>query len=993
MATSQAFSTLRGSLEGQLLQSHQDPQIHAVTSDSRKIEQGSLFVALVGAHFDGHQFLADAVKCGAVALVVQQGAVPGVLPQDVEIFEVADTRLALALLCARLYGPLPKKLSAHVFGVTGTNGKTTSTYLLESILQHAKHKPGVLGTINYRVGEKVWTSSSLTTPAPDLLWHYLGCMQEEDASHLLMEVSSHALDQHRVDGLTYRVAGFSNLSQDHLDYHHSMEEYLHAKARLFSELLAPNGKAILNKDDPSFETLAACSRAPVWSYSTIPGSGADLQVRQKEVSIRGIHAIVETPVGQLTINSSLLGEFNLSNLLLACGMALADGLPLAVIQRGVEQMRAVPGRMEGVSHRHDVQVVVDYAHTPDALEKVLQSLQAICRGRLLVVFGCGGDRDKGKRPMMGKVVSEYADVCIVTSDNPRTEDPQQIVDHILEGIPKDLPRLDAIPDDTQKGVWSCLDRSLAIQGAIERARTGDLVLIAGKGHETYQIINTTRYPFDDREIAKKSLEERGGRMSSQQAGYKVTAAKLAEATGGTLLQGEPSTPLQGVSTDTRTTQKGQIFAALVAARDGHTFIPTAMEKGAGALLISDDSIELPPDVPVVLVQDTERALGDMAAAWIKENRPYVVGVTGSNGKTSTKEMVAQILAQVGPTLRNEGNFNNLLGLPLTAFRLGPDHDYAVLEMGMNAPGEIDRLAEIGNPDVGIITCVAAAHLKGLGSIEGVAAAKAELFDRLDPSQTAVVNADDPHIMRHAKPLSCKKIFFTKEDPKSRDIPEGADVVTASKIESLGYEGFRFVAHVPGKDPFVVHLPIVGRHQVGNALAAIAATHVLGVQPEAIIKGLATVRPTGRRLKVVQTQSELQLLDDCYNSNPSSCRAAIDTLVDLGEGKPRFAVLGDMLEMGDTENEQHAEIGRYLAKSGIEHLFAYGPLSKHMAEAAKAADNPPQTVVHQEEDVEALWQAMEPLLTPDAWVLVKGSRGMRLERISKKLEAFEQKVTS
>lgn len=486
----------------------EDPWIEAVSADSRQVPQGGLFVALKGALHDGHAYVENAWSMGAAAVVVQQGCDYSREDARGPFVEVPDSRQALALLSAALYGPLQPPLVDQIVGITGTNGKTTSTYLLEAILAQAGHLPGVLGTISYRVGAQLFPAP-LTTPSPEILWQNLLRMQQVGASHLLMEVSSHALDQYRIDGLSFQVAGFTNLSQDHLDYHKTMEEYLQAKLRLFSALVKPTGRAVVNLDDPVAARIQEVSRAPVWTYSQVPGKGADIQVLQTDISIEGIQASLQTPMGTFSIQSPMLGAFNLSNLLLACGISLALGVSIEDIQQGVRLMPAVPGRMEVVQHPLDFQIVVDYAHTPDALAQVLACLKPLCRGRLLVVFGCGGDRDRAKRPLMGQVVAETADVCIVTSDNPRTEAPDTIIQDICAGIVSSH-RLLSEEDLAagERGFLTCLDRGKAIQKAVAIAQSDDVVLIAGKGHETYQVVGTVRYPFDDRIKARDAVQVR-----------------------------------------------------------------------------------------------------------------------------------------------------------------------------------------------------------------------------------------------------------------------------------------------------------------------------------------------------------------------------------------------------------------------------------------------------------------------------------------------------
>ncbi|MCB9639578.1 MAG: UDP-N-acetylmuramoyl-L-alanyl-D-glutamate--2,6-diaminopimelate ligase [Myxococcales bacterium] len=511
-----------------------------LTADSRQVTPGMLFVALVGQRWDGHDFVGSALLSGACAVVVQAGVPRKPIPDGACVIEVPDTRQTLARLASAFYGPLPASFGDRLMGITGTNGKTTTSFILEAILNKAGHLPGVIGTVNYRAGETVFPAP-LTTPDVLLLWRLLERMSEAGADSLLMEVSSHALDQYRVHGIPFHVVGWTNLTQDHLDYHVTMEAYGAAKAKLWQEVVVPEGTAVLNADDLSCDLMAKGARCKVWRYSLDPSKKAEISVHEAHLHMRGISGRIETPAGQLRLESSLMGRFNLSNLALAVGMSVAQGIPLQTIEEGIASMRAVPGRLEAVDADLPFQVLVDYAHTPDALAQVLSSLRPLCPQRLITVFGCGGDRDRAKRPQMGQIAASLSDICLVTSDNPRTEDPQKIVDDIVEGfaplhIPKksavalgQIQRITSSPSATSsstieegatashadlppvpraQGYLVELDRRKAIQLAVEMAAPDDILLIAGKGHEDYQVVGTTRYPFDDRKIAKQALEAR-----------------------------------------------------------------------------------------------------------------------------------------------------------------------------------------------------------------------------------------------------------------------------------------------------------------------------------------------------------------------------------------------------------------------------------------------------------------------------------------------------
>ncbi len=463
-------------------------EIADISSDSRLIKGGELFVAIRGERADGHNFLQEAISRGARALLVEDP------PSGIGVpwVRVGDTRVALGEVASRFYGR--PSLGLKVVGITGTNGKTTSCYILESILKAYGAKVGVIGTVSYRWMDQQREAQN-TTPSSLELQRLLKEMLDSGVSYVVMEVSSHALVQRRLKGCHFDVGIFTNISPEHLDYHGTMQEYLRAKALFFQEVLKESQKdpwAIYNADDPKV-------REVVEGVEGLKGLGFGMGGLVRPLGWRadpqGISFKLETPKGLLEARSKLIGYHNLYNIMAAVSAAIILDVPTEAICQGIEGLRGVPGRLERVSERP--KVFVDYAHTPDALKKALEALRPLARGKLIVVFGCGGERDRSKRPLMGKIASLMASLTVITSDNPRGEDPMAIIGEIRAGIQPGAPYL-VIPD-----------RREAIREAIRRAEEEDVVLIAGKGHEAYQIIGSERYPFDDRQEARKALEEFG----------------------------------------------------------------------------------------------------------------------------------------------------------------------------------------------------------------------------------------------------------------------------------------------------------------------------------------------------------------------------------------------------------------------------------------------------------------------------------------------------
>ena len=487
----------------------EDPVIRGLVYDSRKVAPGDLFVALRGSISDGHDHLDQAVELGAVALLVEAAPRDGVA-SDHPAVVVPDTRRALAPIAARFFGEPATECS--LIGITGTNGKTSTSYLVESILNRSGVRTGLIGTVEIRyAGHRARAVN--TTPESLDLQRMLRSMRTERIEAVVMEVSSHGLELGRVDGCRFAVGAFTNLSQDHLDFHSDMDAYLDSKIRLFRDHLLPGGCAVINVDDPASEKLCAAASdtgARLIRVSRERRRDAEIKLIGAESHLGGSRAEIETPSGSFESELPLVGDFNLENLLVACGIAEALGLATEAIVAGVATCPQVPGRVERVAA--DLPgaptVIVDYAHTPDAVDKLLGALRPLARGRFVTLFGCGGDRDRAKRPLMAQAVARWSDRVIVTSDNPRTEDPAAILRDIEAGL-GDLKRVDAEDLDGNERAYAVLvDRRAAVRCAIGLARPDDTVVLAGKGHEDYQIVGHEKLPFDDREEALRALASR-----------------------------------------------------------------------------------------------------------------------------------------------------------------------------------------------------------------------------------------------------------------------------------------------------------------------------------------------------------------------------------------------------------------------------------------------------------------------------------------------------
>jgi UDP-N-acetylmuramoyl-L-alanyl-D-glutamate--2,6-diaminopimelate ligase len=1043
-------------------------EISGLAYDSRRVAPGALFFCVPGARSDGHDHAEQALRAGAAGLVVERAlglGVPEVL--------VRSARAAMGPAAARFYGDPSAEL--EVVGVTGTNGKTTTAFLVRALLEASGRRCGLLGTVKSVVGgqERGGREHPIqrTTPEAIDLQADLRAMLDGGERACAMEVSSHALELGRTGGVRFAAAIFTNLTQDHLDFHGTMEEYFQCKRRLFvpaapahgigapgstpagglpagsgGTSVAP-GVSVINLDDPYGRRLAA--ELPDALTFAIEHD-ADYRARDLRAGFDGCRLRLETPRGARALALPMPGRFNVANALGALAAVHALGADLDTLIAALERGVRVPGRFEPVEEGQEFAVLVDYAHTPDSLENVLRAARELAGGRVVCVFGAGGDRDRGKRPLMGEIAARLAEVVLVTSDNPRSEDPEAIIAEILAGA----ARARAVGTSP---VGAPPPRRAAIARARPAAQPGDVVVIAGKGHEQGQeLADGVKVPFDDVAVAREALRARRARdpgppplggVSEWDAARVAAAAGARLSRGGPLLGSEPAGSAEAhaggpggsagagavpggggpdaipggggpgasageggraripgprrVVVDSRGVRPGDLFVGLPGERvDGGAYAAQALRAGAWGVLVAPAHAApllsggaAPPAAAVLVHPDPLAGLQSLARAWrraLGEAGARVVAVTGSTGKTSTKDILAALLGGAealaktgtpaagrrppasvgGPTVASPQNLNTEIGLPLAVLAAPAGTRVLVLEMAMRGRGQIAQLAEIAEPEVGVIVNVGPVHLEQLGSLEAVAAAKAELIAGMAPGTTVVVPAGEPLLEPHLR-----------GDLRTVSFGEGGEVELLQRgagRSSIGGEvvivdrGAGGEHHGAGGERIVLRPSFGQSHNLRNLLAAVAAARALGVTPA----GSVEVEFSALRGERVALENGIVLINDCYNANPMSMRAALD---DLAESAParRVAVLGDMLELGPEERRLHREVGAYARERGVELLVAVGPLAQEMGDGLDGS-------VHRVPDAAAAAALLPRLLRAGDSVLVKGSRGVGLELVAETL---------
>ncbi len=913
--------------------------------DSRQVGPGDVFIACPGEVSDGRHFMAQAVAAGAAAVICEDNGLPEAALQalaqaGVPVKRVRGLAAQAPALAAQWYGQPSHQLA--VVAITGTNGKTSTTQWLQQALQSLGVACGVVGTLGVRLPTGEVLDTGLTTPDGVTLQRILAAMQRAGARVVAVEASSIGIAQGRLDAVQVQVAALTNLTRDHLDFHGDMASYAAAKARLFRW---PGLTTVVLNSDDAFgrEQLAAADMVGErWCYGwrepeTSPPVASAHEVRANDVQLgsQGVRGILGDAGGSTQVHAPVLGAHNVDNVLLVATVLRALGHGWSEVRQALGGLVAVPGRLEQVAlpvalaeSQSLPLVVVDYAHTADALAQVLQALRPLLArngARLHCVFGCGGNRDPGKRPQMAQVAGQHADVVWVTSDNPRDEAPLAIIDDIQGGRPATARCWQVEPE-----------RARAILKAIAAAGPHDVVLLAGKGHEAWQEMAGRREPFRDADWARLAL----------------------------LWRGNPR-----VTTDTRKLAAGDLYVALRGEHfDGNAFAAQALSAGACAAVVADTSVAGPG---LCLPLGNGRAVLQHLAACRRDGFDGpLIAVTGSNGKTTTKEMIAAILrAWQGDAavLATRGNLNNDIGVPLTLLELHHDHRVAVVELGMNHPGEIADLAALAKPTVGLVNNAQREHQEFMRSVRAVAEENGSVLQALADDGVAVFPADDPHTdLWHTLAEGRRCLRFALQ---------ASAEVTARDIE-LGADGARFVLIAPPGE-HVIRLPIAGVHNVRNALAAAACCLAAGCPLPAVARGLARFTPAPGRLVADLLPGDVMVIDDTYNANPDSVRAAIDVLA--GMTGPRALVLGDMGEVGEAGPQMHAEVGAYARERGIEHLLALGEATGHSV----AAFGPAGVHARTTEQVVSSLLAARP-----ASVLFKGSRFMRMEMV---LQAWRDRL--
>lgn len=916
-----------------------DLDIKDVTENTKDVKKGSLFIALKGEKTSGVAYVGEAVERGCAAILSDTE-----LCLPIPTVRCENVRAASARVFSNLNSDPTKDMK--LFAVTGTNGKTTTAYMLFRILSFAYgvERCMLISGVENVIGNGRYPSA-MTTPGLKELYSLFSKGREAGVRYAVMEASSHALAYDKLSALRINAGLFTSFGTDHLDYHKDRCEYLRAKLKL-AEL---SDIFIVNGDDRELSSLPY----PKYSFNGNGSFVGRLLDCKDGVSFEyGSDAPIKVDMG-------IRGRFNAENALAAMALAASAGVDARMAASALSDFSLPEGRFQIKELDKARRVIIDFAHTPSAMEAILSSVRELTEGRIITVFGCGGDRDRSKRPMMGAIASKLSDLVIITEDNNRSERFEDIYGDIVRDVPNG------------KNYFKMKNRKRAVYTALDMSDFKDSVLLLGKGHEKYSINEARSDPYSDAETVTRYIMENKSIMTSK---------KAAEYAGGRLT-GEDSV-ISGYCTDSRKVKPGDMFIAFKGEFvDGHDYIRSAYENGA-AVCLSEKDIE---GVPCIVVDNTLNALHSIADKYFSLIRPRLCAVTGSVGKTTTKELVAAALSAAFRVAKTEGNLNSTIGLPITLLKTLPEDEYLVAEMGMSDLGEIEMMSLTARPDIAIITNIGTSHLEMLKTRENILRAKLEITAGMKDGGILLINGDDRYLS------GCIS-----------SVKSGIRVVTYGMFPDLDYtaenysfgEGARF--DIRKKDGTVIKditIPAVGMHNIYNATAAYAVAELSGASEELIREGLKSFVPSGMRQRIYE-KGKVNIICDCYNASPESMKAAFSVLKSEGDknGGKKIAVLGQMRELGAMSETMHRETGRRLYESGADILVLAGEEAYPIADGAMEAGMSPDMIVKLTDamDPEKKAMALCGIVDEKDTVLFKASRAVMLEKVLEALEAALEK---
>jgi len=920
--------------------------VTGISYDSRVVKKGDIFFAIRGHQTSGSKFINESIKKGASAIIVDKKE--KYKNYKIPIISTNDVRKSLAEAASKFY----RKKPLNIIAVTGTNGKSSVVNFFYQILSLNKIPVASIGTLGV-LSKKFNKKTTLTSIDPISLHKNLEILANNKINHAILEASSHGLEQRRLDNLKIKIGIFTNLSHDHLDYHKNMKSYFNSKMYLFNNLLSKKSTIITDEENKQFKIIKKIAKKRKIKPITIGNSSGNIKILNNkynkdkqivEILYRSKIFLLEIP---------LIGFFQVKNLLMAILAAIECGVKKNEIFKQLHKIKPVSGRLESVVNlNNNSNIILDFAHTPDALEKSLIALRKQFNKKIIIVFGCGGNRDKKKRFLMGKIAKKYCRKVFVTDDNPRDENPQSIRKEILRGCNNVAVNIG--------------NRKEAIRKAINELGSSEILLVAGKGHEKTQSYGNKFIHFSDKNVIKEIVKK--GKLKFKKINWSYLLSNKVF---------NKNLNYSGVSIDTKTIKKNNLFFAIKGKnKDGHKFAKEAIQKGAAASVISKKVKHL-SKAKTMKVKNTFSSLNNLAKVTRENTLSQIIGITGSVGKTTLKNLISFSLNSYGKVYKSPHSYNNKFGVPLSIANLKENTQYGIFEIGMDKKGEINNLSKIVKPKIAIINNISEAHLKNFKNINGIAKAKAEIIDNIEKDGHIILNKDSKFFNFLSKKAKKNKIHVTSFSLKKR-----ADIFLIKIIKIKKY--YRLKVSVRNKIfNFDISDPI--NNFISNALACISTLTVLDLDLKNIERSFINFSiPNGRGdIKIVNAfNKKFKFIDESYNANPMSMLSAINNMNYYKKKRyaKKLVFLGDMLELGKKSKKFHKKLSVLINKSDIDRVFVYG---KYIKETFNSLSQNKKGKIFN--NLDEAYKYFNKIIHNNDLLMVKGSNATGLNKFSKNIK--------
>ena len=890
-------------------------KIKGLSQDSRSLKKGDLFFAIKGEKFNGEKFIKKAILNGAKAIVCSSSC--KFISKKIAIIKTRKLKDTLIFACKNFFKNKPK----NIIAVTGTNGKTSVAGFYNQLLTLNKIPVATIGTLGIMCGKKI-NKSNLTSPDIISLHKELQKLKEKKIENVIIEASSHGLHQGRLEGINFKAGIFTNFTQDHLDYHKSMKNYLNAKLILFNKLLKKKSYIISDENNKEFAKLKKIAKKRKLKIISITK-----QSNCKEIN-----------------NSNLVGEFQIKNLLMAILAGKLSMLKDKKIYSALSQIQPINGRLSLTRILpNNTKVFIDYAHTPDALENSLKTLKNYYKTNITLVFGCGGERDKTKRPLMAKVANKYSNKIIVTDDNPRSENPSKIRKQILKYTKKNIS-------------YNISNRNLAIKKAITESKINEIIIIAGKGHENTQDYGKIIYKVSDKQIVNeikiKKIKKNKLELINN---YQIL---------NNMLKINQKYYFDKICINSNEIKKNNLFLAIKGKnKDGHNFVSKALKAGAiGAVISKKKHFK-----KMIKVKNTLSFLETFGEKKRESTGAKIIAITGSSGKTTTKSLISKTLNLFGSTYSSPKSFNNHIGVPLSLSNLRFDNKFGVFEIGMSKAGEIKKLSKLVKPEIAIITNIGEAHIENFKSVQEIAEAKAEIIDNIQQGGFLILNKDDKYfnfLNKKAIRKNIKVLSFGFSNKSDFSIKQ----TSPNKIKIKYFDKFIIL-----KDVYLNNLNKL------NLLCCLSVLYILKLDINKIRYFVDFFKPLdgrGKIYKIKRYNKIFNLVDESYNSNPSSVKQAINNLNYLNNSSKNYVILGDMLELGNKSEFYHKSLSTILNKSKINKVFVYG--KNVMTTYKNLLKNKRGNVIQNKDDIDVV---LNNVVENNDYLMIKGSNATGLQKLS------------